>query len=104
MAYGMTFKGVYRYASTVELDAAFAELARLLRDADEDFRVAHDAAVFERNGLAVRIDVDMAAPSSFYMAFESIIEVFAEHAISGNVDASFEGAVGIESIPAGARA
>jgi hypothetical protein len=102
MAYGMAFKGVYRYASAAEVDAAFAELAELLRGADADFRVAHDAAVFAREGLAVRIDVEMSAPPSFYMAFETIVERFAEHAIEGNVDARFEGT--LESFPAGASA
>lgn len=104
MAYGMAFKGVYRYASAAELDAAFVELAELLRDADADFRVAHDAAVFvrESDGLALRIDVEMSAPPSFYGAFEAIVGLFADRAIAGSVDATFEGAGRVEKIPAGA--
>ena len=103
MSAAMTFKGVYRYAGTSELEAAIAAVRELVEGEDDDFPDLFEDGGLRRKGLELKVDVDWSAPSDFYFAYETIVEALAERAIAGSVESTLEGVDGTEVFPAGPR-
>ena len=103
MSSGMTFKGVYRYADVGELEAALDEVQQYLAGLVEadDFSLSFDTEV-KRGDLEITVDIDTSCPDDWRHIYESVIETLAEHAIDGKVEATIEGAEGVETFPASA--
>lgn len=80
----MSFVGSYRFASPDAIDAALFELREVL---------ASPAAPtpYVIDGGEVRFSFSQTCPSDWFDELETIVQTFAEHAISGSVEVRCEG-------------
>ncbi|MEJ7601098.1 MAG: hypothetical protein WKG01_24560 [Kofleriaceae bacterium] len=84
----MTFSGVYRYASTEDLNAAIAEVTALLDGEDDDELIDGFDAALRRRDLELKVDLAADGPRNWYEAYETLVEVLSTRAVEGVVESS----------------
>ena len=89
----MTFSGVYRYASTEDLDAAIAQVSELLDGEDDDELVDGFDTALRRRGLELKVDLTTQCPRDWYYAYETLVEVLSARAVEGVVESSVDNVI-----------
>ena len=89
----MTFSGVYRYASTEDLEAAIAQVSELLDGEDDDELIDGFDTALRRRGLELKVDLAAQCPHDWYYAYETLVEVLSARAIEGVVESSVDDVV-----------
>ena len=101
MSQDMTFRGGYRYSDDAAVEAALAEVRAMFEIDDADPAISFETEIM-RDGLAITVEIDVAGPGYWWDTYETVVEALASHAIDGKVEATIEGADGVETFPASA--
>ncbi|HEY1816300.1 MAG TPA: hypothetical protein VGG74_28325 [Kofleriaceae bacterium] len=89
MATSYSFVGSYRFDSPSAIQKALGELAEVLED--EDIPDPFDAGEIVIDDTEVRFSITGPRPSPWFDHYDTIVETFADHALSGEVAVVCEG-------------